>query len=593
MRRILQTTSRAIKRSRPYRTLLSNVAVPPLLVLTLALAVTIGAFVVARQSVNETLQREAEQRAVLIEQRLQARLSSHEQVLMGGAGRLESGGIDRESWQHFTSVYDLPSGTPGLQLMGVAEVVRPTDVAAFQQRMSAEYGRDVRIHPQRVDDRNSVVISYVAPESDSLLRAIGFDGFSNAERASAMQSSAAEDVTAFTGLIELGSARRSPASEQTYGMIMYRPYYDRSMPTTTADERMRAVRGYVFTVVTAGGAFDQMLTSELTTGVGVTIHVGDQERRKIYEHDMGTSNSTAAQVHHDFEQFGQTFEIAYSFSDDSLVSASQLGVPRLMLVAGLLGSFLLSLMTYFLLHSRYERLAREKDREVQLAKDELLSLASHQLRTPATGVKQYLGMVVQGFAGDITERQNELLQKAYESNDRQLRIINDILHLAKIDTGRIVLAKTTFNLAAMLQDVASEQQSEADNNKLKLTVKVPKRARYHGDEHMLRMVAENLLSNAIKYTPEGGEVTVRLRVSPTNYKIVVSDTGYGIDPSQQHRLFKQFSRIENKQTGHITGTGIGLYLAQHLVELHRGTIAVKSELDQGSTFTATLPRKIL
>lgn len=591
MRRLLLTTSRAITHSRPYRVLLTNVAVPPLLVLTLALAATVGAFMVARQNVHSTLQREAEQRAVLIEQRLQSRLSSQEQVLMGGTGRLESGPVDRQSWERFASVYNLPTGVPGMQFIGIAEVVPTANIATIEQRLSAEYGTTVRITPQRSDAESAAVISYVEPSSTGLLRAIGYNGFSDATRAATMRRSAAENTTTITGRIDLGgSANRGP-----YGLIMYRPYYDRSLPIDTADERMRAVRGYVFAVVTAGSGstFDQMLAPELSDGVDLTVYVGETERSKIYEHKSSDGNAHVARLYHDFEQFGQTFQIEYGFTEDSLVAASQLGTPRFLLIAGLLASFLLSLMTYFLLHSRYERLAREKDREVQLAKDELLSLASHQLRTPATGVKQYLGMVVQGFAGKISKQQTELLQKAYESNDRQLRIINDILHLAKIDTGRIVLAKTTFDLSAMVKDVAAEQQGEADTGELTLEVKTPKRARYHGDEHMLRMVVENLLSNAIKYTPPGGTVTVRLRINPTNYKIAITDTGVGIDPSQQHRLFKQFSRIENKRASHVTGTGIGLYLAQHLVDLHKGSISVQSALDEGSTFTVTLPRMIL
>lgn len=590
MRSSLRSARQSLTRWGPYRILLSNVAIPPLLVLAIALSVTGAAFALSQRSVQSTAQSEAEQRAAVIEQRLRSQLDAQEQILMGGAGRLESGPVDRQAWHQFVSAYGLPGSVPGVQLLGAAELVHPGDVASFEQRMSTQYGKDIKISPPPTSTESThVAITYVEPSSESTLRAIGYDGFSDMERKSAMLSAAASGETALTGIVGLGGNEANPNNS---GMVMYRPYYDRTLPTTTGEERQQAVRGYVFAALVAGSAFDQMLASELTAGTNIDIYVGN-EQRHIYSHEAVAGSDTVATVSHRFMQFGQTFQLDYGFTRASLVASSQFSTPRAILAVGLLSSFLLSLMTYFLLHSRYDRLAREKDYEVQVAKDELLSLASHQLRTPATGVKQYLGMVVQGLAGDISEQQQELLQKAYASNDRQLRIINDILHLAKIDTGRVVLAKTTFDLAAMIRDVSEEQRGEATAGQLALDVKVPKRARYHGDEHMLRMVVENLLSNAIKYTPPEGHVTIRLRPSPTNYKIAVSDTGVGIDPSQNHRLFQQFTRIDNPLSGHVTGTGIGLYLAKHLTELHKGNISVESTPGLGSTFTVTLPRKML
>lgn len=590
MRSSLRSARQSLTRWGPYRILLSNVAVPPLLVLAIALAVTSMAFVLSQRSVQDTAQSEAEQRATVIEQRLRSQLDTQEQVLKGGAGRLESGPIDRQAWHQFVGAYGLPGSVPGVQLLGAGEVVNPGGAASFEQRMSAEYGKNIKIFPAATSAESiHAAITYLEPSSAGTLRAIGYDGFSDPERKKAMQSAAASGETALTGIVGLGGSATDPNNS---GMVMYRPYYDRSLPTATSEERQRAVRGYVFAALAAGSAFDQMLAPELITNTDIDIYVGGAHRQ-IYSHAAAPGSDTIATVSHRFTQFGQTFEIDYGFTRASLVASSQLSTPRAILAVGLLSSFLLSLMTYFLLHSRYDRLAREKDYEVQLAKDELLSLASHQLRTPATGVKQYLGMVVQGLAGDITKQQEDLLKKAYASNDRQLRIINDILHLAKIDTGRVVLAKTTFDLAAMIRDASEEQRGEATAGRLALDVKVPKRARYHGDEHMLRMVVENLLSNAIKYTPPEGHVTIRLRPNATNYKIAVSDTGVGIDPSQKHRLFQQFTRLDNPLSGHVTGTGIGLYLAKHLTGLHKGNITVESTPGLGSTFTVTLPRKML
>jgi signal transduction histidine kinase len=243
-----------------------------------------------------------------------------------------------------------------------------------------------------------------------------------------------------------------------------------------------------------------------------------------------------------------------------------------------------------LLRSRARDLYVQKEKAVELAKDELLSLASHQLRTPATGVKQYVGMVLQGFAGRVPKQQQSLLEKAYASNDRQLRIINEILHLAKIDAGRIVLAKQPTNLNELISDIVGEQKQDIDAANHKIKVKLPEKPiAIVADAHILRMAIENVLSNSIKYTPRGGKIRIEVRRVKTKAYVIITDNGVGIAARDMEKIFRQFSRLHNEMSQTVGGTGIGLYLAKHLIELHRGTIEVESEPGQGSTFTIKLP----
>ncbi len=250
-------------------------------------------------------------------------------------------------------------------------------------------------------------------------------------------------------------------------------------------------------------------------------------------------------------------------------------------------------IAYFILmliRARSNESYKQQQRAIQIAQDELVSLASHQLRTPATGVKQYVGMVLQGFAGTVPPAQRSLLEKAYASNDRQLRIINEILHMAKIGSGRIVLAKKPINLGDLVSDVTNEQQSDIAMANHRLRIELPPQpVVLPADAHMLRMAIENLLSNAIKYTPRGGTITVRVYQEGDIAKISVTDTGIGIKPSDINNIFRQFVRLENDTSQHVSGTGIGLYLSKNLVELHGGTISVQSYPGTGSTFTINLP----
>lgn len=164
--------------------------------------------------------------------------------------------------------------------------------------------------------------------------------------------------------------------------------------------------------------------------------------------------------------------------------------------------------------------------------------------------------------------------------------------MAKLETGRIVLAERKFDFAKMVREVVDEQRDQAARGEVTMSLKAPSQGWIMGDSHMLWMVIENLVSNAIKYTPAGGTVTIRLSRRANRWVLSVKDTGVGISKKDFSKLFKQFSRIANERSDFVTGTGVGLYLAYHLTVLHGGSISVHSSKGKGSTFTIRLPRKL-
>jgi signal transduction histidine kinase len=376
------------------------------------------------------------------------------------------------------------------------------------------------------------------------------------------------------------------------GFLLFAPYYDQSLPQTTSDERLQALRGYTIAMFRGDIFFQRIFKDVDLSHVKVGIYLGDAvQKNLLYEGGVSNGHDTRV-VTQKIDYYGRTLTLVYTFDTAYILSWWLTNFPQILIVIGLFIGMLFAGISGYLLRSRYKRLTYEKERDVNFAKDELLSLASHQLRTPATGVKQYLGMVLQGFAGDVTDLQRTYLERAYASNDRQLHIINDILHLAKLEAGRIVLAEHEFSIADMVKEIIDEQMESVEKADLTLTYKGPTRGLMKGDSHMLRMVVENLVTNAIKYTPPGGKVTVRLSRLGSYWIIVVKDTGVGIAKSDYSKLFKQFTRIENDRSAAVTGTGIGLYLAYHLTLLHGGTIGVSSSKTKGTTFTLRLPRKM-
>jgi signal transduction histidine kinase len=250
------------------------------------------------------------------------------------------------------------------------------------------------------------------------------------------------------------------------------------------------------------------------------------------------------------------------------------------------------------------RLLRQEQEQLVIinkAKDDFISLASHQLRTPATGVKQYIGMILEGFAGDVPEHLQPFLAKAYESNERQLAIVNDLLQVAQLDAGNIRLHRHHTNLTEMLLNIVSEQSSKFSQRRQNL-VYLPSGPDIIAqvDAERMRMVFDNLIDNASKYTPESRTVTVSLQQtgqagksgesgeSPREVQVSIKDEGVGIAPENIDKVFEKFSRVANSRSDLVGGSGLGLYWAKQIVDLHNGTIDVRSKVGEGSEFVVTL-----
>lgn len=232
-----------------------------------------------------------------------------------------------------------------------------------------------------------------------------------------------------------------------------------------------------------------------------------------------------------------------------------------------------------------------KEVELENTKDEFISIASHQLRTPATVVKQYMGMLLEGYVGELTEEQTNMLRKAYDYNNNQLHIINDLLKIAQVDSNKIAPIRKNTDLVALLKEAVVSQQADYDEQQIKLLLKFNHPTIFCSiDPLHIRMVVENLLSNANKYSPGNTTVTVTLDESPDYQVIEIVDQGIGIAPSDISKLFQKFSRINNPKST-ASGNGLGLYWAKKLIDLHNGTINVNSRLGRGTKFTIKLPNE--
>ncbi len=228
------------------------------------------------------------------------------------------------------------------------------------------------------------------------------------------------------------------------------------------------------------------------------------------------------------------------------------------------------------------------------AKDEFISIASHQLRTPATAVKQYLGMLREGYAGTLAPSQLRMINTAYHSNERQLMIVNDLLRVAQADADEIRLRLEPTDIAKLIKEVNEEQDNKFEDHDQTVLLKTSLVSNSANvDRLRMRMVFENLIDNAHKYSSPNTIIRITITLTRRSLKISIKDEGIGIYKKDMPKLFKKFSRIENPLSTTAGGTGLGLYWVQKVIELHQGTIAVHSKYRKGTEFIITLPREPL
>jgi len=234
--------------------------------------------------------------------------------------------------------------------------------------------------------------------------------------------------------------------------------------------------------------------------------------------------------------------------------------------------------------------ANEDLTKLDKAKSDFISIASHQLRTPLTAIKGFTSMILEGSYGRTTKVVHDKLEKIYESAERLIRLVNDLLDLSHMEGGKMEFNFQKINLTQMVKSVSEELDIQAQKKKLKLTVNLPDQDLFvKADEQKLRQVVMNLIDNAIKYT-EKGKAEVSLKESDNKVQFSVKDTGMGMKPEEITNLFQKFVRGSEASHYHTEGAGIGLYVARQLVEAHMGRVWAESEGEgKGSTFLVELP----
>lgn len=229
------------------------------------------------------------------------------------------------------------------------------------------------------------------------------------------------------------------------------------------------------------------------------------------------------------------------------------------------------------------------DERVRALQREFLAGMSHELRTPLHTIIGFSELLAEGVQGPLNEKQKRFVGHIHKDSLHLLELINDILDLSKIESGRLALRPEAFDFATVVKESVATVRGLADSKQLRIETFVTIRSAIVADRLRVKQILVNLLSNAVKFTPDQGRIIVEAGAHRGKIEVSVSDSGIGIPGSEHASIFDKFHQVGSTTKGVREGTGLGLAITKHLVEQHGGTITVESAPGQGSRFTFTLP----
>lgn len=230
------------------------------------------------------------------------------------------------------------------------------------------------------------------------------------------------------------------------------------------------------------------------------------------------------------------------------------------------------------------------EKELDKMKDDFLHSITHDLRNPMTSIRGFMKFLIDGVAGPLTPQQQKMLKTMDTASLKLLGLINDILDIAKLESGRITLALAETDIAVVARRSLDVAEGLALKKMITLSLEAPDDLpKIPCDPEMIERVFTNLLGNALKFTPEEGRVTVRIQKNGDLLEVAVSDTGEGIPPEYVQKIFDKFQQVAGQRKG---GTGLGLTICKHIVEAHLGAIRAESKMGEGSSFIFTLPTNL-
>lgn len=532
------------------------------LVLITSLALTCATTFVVYSSIRERDEGRFRNAMQAADDRIVARINVYIASLRGGVALFAaSDSVTEAAFRRYVERLDIHGSFPGIQGIG------------FSQRIArSTTGEPDEIH----------AIRFLEPQDERNRAALDYDMYAEAERRGAMRRSRDTAQPALSGPVRLV---QEIDDEPQPGFLIYVPVYAGGGIPPTEAERREALIGHVYGAFRAQDLFEGIFGSEQFPRVSFSVYDGDTIAASTMLH------SSARAGDHSPAHVGVS-RLGIAGRDWTVVYESQpmfeLGSGRSWIPVGFIIGLIFSAWLFWL--SRRLSQQRRKAEEASLAKSAFLANMSHELRTPLNAIGGYVDLMQLGIPDPVTQAQQNYLARIQHAKTHLLTLINDVLNFAKLEAGRVEFRRGPASVPEVVGDALSMLMPAGEMAGVRLESTGGPDACVTGDTEKIRQVLLNLLTNAIKFTERGGSVDIAWEVDPQHVHVHVIDTGIGIHPDDQERIFDAFVQADDDLTRERQGTGLGLSISRALVQGMNGEITLRSKPGEGSTFTVTLPR---
>jgi signal transduction histidine kinase len=436
-------------------------------------------------------------------------------------------------------------------------------------------------------------IIFLEPFSGRNLRAFGYDMLTEPVRRAALEWARDTNDASLTGKVVL--VQETDKDIQT-GTLMFVPVYRKGMPIETVEQRRAAIYGWVYSPYRMNDLMHGILgVRDAELGKRLHLQIFDGEQQSL-ESILYSSHPTEEEKFFSAAHYSKLIPVDFNGKRWTLrftqTSGSFFSVEYIQVWLTLVGGIIISLLLFVLI--RNLQFIYENNYRLEAAsrsKSDFLANMSHELRTPLNSVIGFSEVLEDEIFGPINEKQHEYVNNILTSGKHLLSLINDILDISKVESGKMELDLTEFSLQEAVESSFVMLKEKALKDGITLSINLSPEADVNivADKRKLKQILFNLISNAVKFTPTGGTVDVHAIRYYDFIQITVADSGMGIKEEDILKLFQPFTQLEPVYTKEFEGTGLGLALSRQLVELHGGRIWVESYVGTGSRFSFTIP----
>lgn len=563
----------------------SIIKISPAITLGLGLIASCLVAIYVNRSIVDESQERLRVNAREIQDSIQRRMERYENALTSTRSFLKiHPQTTRKEFKQYISQIELLDKYPGIQGIGLAVKVPYEKLSEFEREQGQGGSADFKVWPKEPPREEYFPILYLEPMDWRNKRALGFDMTSEPIRNEAMRRARQTGEAQISSKVRLVQETQKDSQP---GFLMY-------LPLSINNKFF----GYVYAPFRAKHFFRSLLSDERIRELRVRFEVyegGKPERVKLLfdseektnPEDFSTGSNLLSQQ---FEIQGMVWTLYIWPSEDFTNAVSDYSPLAIMLMGTSL-----SFLFFWFLHSteqarkKAELLAIDLNKAL-LARDEFLSIASHELKSPLTAMKLQSQLNMREMNKTSGGLSQERVLKFLNSTNRQVdnltRLVEDMLDISRINLGKLTLQKEKFNLSLLVNEVIDRFCPENDERYCVIHKKVQEGVFIYGDRFRMEQVLTNLITNAIKYG-KGEPVSLLLEEKAHQAVVKVIDQGVGIAEENQDRIFQRFERAIS--SNEISGLGLGLYIVSHILEMHRGSIKVESQLGEGATFIVTLP----